>query len=249
VIFLNLRQTVWDIQAKGNIRPIHNQRIGTALEQSHVPLLLEITPPVSRALPPQTVASDAMNRSMKVTFVLISVLGAFTAVIDASEKVTTGTPSAKPSELIAMTLRECADWTHVSPVNVRERKRITDTYLRLARFSNQDLRSGISLFLNSYPRRNTSYVEASEKVFALLRVVFDVPLKLDAQNGQLYQQWGNPIVGPGERDFLWPFTVDDHGHLHLTAATAATYLGAPPDVSREFDVMARTLQRRFPSDG
>jgi hypothetical protein len=87
---------------------------------------------------------------------------------------------------------------------------------------------------------------AVDKVFAFLRVVFDVPSTVDRAE-HLYQTFGNPIVGEQAEaiDLLWPYSIDLRGKLRLTG-TMRMFMGQPPDLLKEFDTMARTLNRRFP---
>jgi hypothetical protein len=168
-----------------------------------------------------------------------------------SERVDASNTAAERAEFIANTLRQTPRWWQVPQTDVKERARITDTYVKLAHYPNEDLRAGIKLLLDqSWPKSSIDRLNPSgavDKVFAFLRVVFNVPLTVD-RTDHVYQTLGNPFVGEHAeaRDFLWPYSIDHRGKLRLTAGELGMPHGQVPDLLQEFDTMARTLNRRFP---
>jgi hypothetical protein len=186
-------------------------------------------------------------RGLRQSLVAVVFTSLFACTVVSAERVQT---PAERAEFIATTLRQTPRWWQVPQTDVKERARITDIYVKLAHYPNEDLRAGINLLLDeSWPRSMMDRLNptgALDKVFAFLRVVFDVPPTLDRAD-RLYQTFGNPIVGETAEaiDFLWPYTIDRHGKLRLTG-TLGMYMGQPPDLTEEFDTMARTLNRRFP---
>jgi hypothetical protein len=186
-------------------------------------------------------------RGLRQSLVAVVFTSLFACTVVSAERVQT---PAERAEFIATTLRQTPRWWQVPQTDVKERARITDIYVKLAHYPNEDLRAGINLLLDeSWPRSMMDRLNptgAIDKVFAFLRVVFDVPPTLDRAD-RLYQTFGNPIVGETAEaiDFLWPYTIDRHGKLRLTG-TLGMYMGQPPDLTEEFDTMARTLNRRLP---
>ena len=145
------------------------------------------------------------------------------------------------SEAIAAQIARCPSWVHVPRSDKRAREEITTVYTKLAMLPDTDLRAGISLYL-----RNSDTFDAKMNVFALLRVIFVVPRRLDTKDAPRYHVWGNPINSDGTRDFLWPFSLDERGLLQLTGEPENWAFGAFPDMLTEYDAMDQTLRRRFP---
>ena len=155
--------------------------------------------------------------------------------------------TAERAELIARQLQSCPLWAEVSEHDLQRREQITETYLRLAQYDTATIRAGIALYLNSSPILSPQRYEAGEKIFAFVRVVFQVPRRFDATRGHLpFQPVGNPVYADGV-DLLWPFSMDDNGRLHLTGVDQG-HSGLAYNPLADFDQMARRLpRRRFPA--
>ena len=162
--------------------------------------------------------------------------------------VRSGVPNGRPekAKVIAQTLRECPSWTHVSEQDGKQRQHITDVYLVVAQYDTTTIRDAIALYVNSYPASNPQYDEAGDKVFALLRVVFKVPVLFDVKREPVpFGLLGNPVQPEGV-NLLWPFSIDASGHLLLTGVVPGFSSGLTFDPLRDFDQMAIRLERRFP---
>jgi hypothetical protein len=76
----------------------------------------------------------------------------FTSVLGCAgvspERVETGATSGERAEFIASTLRQTPNWLQVAETDIKERARITDIYVTLAHYRNEDLRAGINLLLD-----------------------------------------------------------------------------------------------------
>jgi hypothetical protein len=151
------------------------------------------------------------------------------------------------SELIARELQRCPSWATVPEGDAETRRQITDVYLNLARYDTATLRAGIARYVNSYPILSYQRVDATDKVFALLRVVFNVPHRFAATKEPLpFALFGNPVYPEGV-DLLWPFSIDSDGKLHLTGVDQGTRPDPAYNAVADFDQMAARLQRRFPA--
>lgn len=151
------------------------------------------------------------------------------------------------AKLIARQLQRCPLWTEVSGRDLKRREQITETYLSLARYDTPTIRAGIVLYINRSPFLSLQRDEAGEKVYAFLRVIFQVPRRFEGARKNLpYGLMGNPIYADGV-DLLWPFSMGDHGHLRLTGVMEGAYTGVMRNPVVDFDQMAVRLPRRFPA--
>lgn len=149
---------------------------------------------------------------------------------------------------VAGELERCALWTSVPKYDIEARRQITKTYVALAHFDTATVRAGIASYVNSYVisgRPEFRYVDATQKVYAFLRVVFKVPPRVDASSGSPFGLMGNPVYPDGV-DMLWPFSMDNAGRLELTGLDSGLHTGVPYDPLPDFDKMASRLERRFP---
>jgi hypothetical protein len=156
-----------------------------------------------------------------------------------------GEATVNNSDLVAEELRGCPLWTEVPDTDVTRRMRITEVYKSLAHYDNATIRNGILLVLHSYARDTGESYRAGEKIFAFLRVIFEVPSRFDASIAGLpYGIMGNPVNSDG-LDLLWPFSLDRDGQLTLTGVALVFRSGPPYDPIADFDQMASRLPRRF----
>lgn len=156
--------------------------------------------------------------------------------------------TSKSASFVAGELKRCPLWTQVPEYDAETRRRITDVYVALAHFDSATIRAGVASYVNSYVsagRPELGYVDASQKVYAFLRVVFKVPARIDASKGSPYGLMGNPVYPDGV-DMLWPFSMDSAGRLALTGVDSGLHTGVPYDPLSDFDKMASHLERRFP---
>ena len=150
------------------------------------------------------------------------------------------------ADVIARALQRCPLWTQTSERDIKQRQQITDMYLVVAQYDTTAIRDGIALYLNSYPASSPHRFDAGDKIFALLRVVFEVPRLFDVRRERLpFSLRGNPVQADGV-DLLWPFSAGNDGHLQLTGVDLGVYSGPAYDPLADFDQMAVRLARRFP---
>jgi hypothetical protein len=147
---------------------------------------------------------------------------------------------------VARVLEECPDWTSLSEFDLQERDKVTQIYLMLAQYDTTTLRAGIDSYLMRYlSSHRGEHIVASNKIFAFVRVLFDVPPRFFTQEHPFpFSLHGNPVYADGV-DLLWPFSLDRQGKLHLTGVVAFLW-GLPYDALHDFDAMAARLKQRFP---
>ena len=116
--------------------------------------------------------------------------------------------------------------------DIARRKRITDTYESLAHYNNATIKSGISLYLRTSVSSSWENYKGGEKIFAFLRVIFEVPRRFDATKAALpYGLMGNSVHSDGV-DLLWPFSLEHDGQLALTGVDLGFHSGPPYDSHR-----------------
>lgn len=153
---------------------------------------------------------------------------------------------AQRADLIARQLQRCPLWTGMAEHDLQRREQVTEMYLRLAKYDTATIRAGITLYLGGFSSLSPQRYDAGEKVFAFVRVVFRVPRRFDAVREHLpFEVAGNPVYADGV-DLLWPFSIDDNGHLHLTGVDQG-HSGPAYNPLADFDQMARRLPRRLPA--
>lgn len=168
------------------------------------------------------------------------------AVISCSTENHDSASNVPRADLVARQLQRCPLWTEVSEQDLKRREQITETYRSLAQYDTATIRAGMVLYLNRNPVLSPQRYEDGLKIFAFLRVVFQVPRRFDAVREHVpFETAGNPVY-PDGLDLLWPFSMDDHGHLQLTGV-AIGLSGPAYDPLADFDQMARRLPRRFPT--
>jgi hypothetical protein len=152
-----------------------------------------------------------------------------------------GNVKTKNVEFIARELQRCPCWLNVPVDEVARREEITDLYLKLADYDTETIRAGIASYLSEEKIADPGTFYAGAKVFALLRVVFQVPQYVVA-TGEFYSM-GNP-VHDGSIELLWPYSMDGAGRLVLTGSALVGYTGLPADPLKEFDKFASRFGRR-----
>ena len=156
--------------------------------------------------------------------------------------------SATGARFIAAELEECPLWTEVAGDDVKRREQITQVYTRIAKYPAETIRAGVALFLQRYPALNFKYLDAGQKIFALVRVIFIVPQRFNTATQALpYMLSGNPMHSDGV-DLAWPYSTSTTGQLVLSGVDTGIHNGPPYDPLFDFDQMASRLERRFPSE-
>lgn len=182
-----------------------------------------------------------LSRRTASVLICIAVISTCADIHDALANVTT-----ERAAWIARQLQLCPDWTEVPAHDLRRRAQITETYLGLAQYDTRTIRAGIVWYLNRSPSMSPQRYVADLKVFAFLRVVFQVPRRFDAVREHLrFETAGNPVNANG-LDLLWPFSMEGHGRL-LLAGVAIGLSGPAYNPLADFDQLALRFQRRFPA--
>jgi hypothetical protein len=155
--------------------------------------------------------------------------------------------NVKKADVIAGALQRCPLWTQTSEHDIKQRQQITDRYLVVAQYDTAVIRDGIALYLNSYPALSPQRFDAGDKIFALLRVVYKVPRRVEVRRERLpFSLRGNPVQADGV-DLLWPFSIGNDGRLLLTGLDPGFHSGPAYEPLSDFDQMAVRLERRFPA--
>jgi len=153
----------------------------------------------------------------------------------------------RDAQVVALELDRCPLWTQVPPQEVERRRKITDLYERLSRYPTDAIRAGVALYVQSYSPSDVRHVEAVQKVFAFVRVFFNVPSKFALDKQPPLSIAGSPVSVDRVVDFLWPFSIDAEGQLSLTGVDSGFHTGPDIDAIATFNVMETRLARRFPS--
>jgi hypothetical protein len=75
------------------------------------------------------------------------------------------------ARIIAQQLQRCTCWVTVRADEVQRRKEITELYWKLSAYDTETLRAGIDLYLQKHPLADPGSFDASEKVFAFMRIL------------------------------------------------------------------------------
>jgi hypothetical protein len=146
---------------------------------------------------------------------------------------------------VAEALHRCPNWYGTPGTDVRTREEITRIYTDLAQYDTNSVRAGIALYIQGFSGAEYERYTGAVKVFAFLRVFFEVPLTLDWHR-MPYSTYGNPHLDDTKLDFLWPYSVNESGALVLTGE-GIPMSGPPYDPIADFDKMEfAKLERRFP---
>jgi hypothetical protein len=151
-------------------------------------------------------------------------------------------PDRVNSQAITEEIHGCPSWLAVAGDDQKLRAKITRRYLEIARSDNETIREGLQqLQLSDNSLVGYMRLKADAKVFALLRVLFDIPRGFLSSEGN-YGSWGSP-VSKGRVNLLWPYEKDPQGHLVLMGV-AGHYYGVPYNALAEFDEFAARFPRR-----
>lgn len=179
-----------------------------------------------------------------LAFCLLCAAAMSTSVPQVSDSV----PGNSRSEaiLIARELQGCPVWIEIPPQDADRRRRITDIYLDIARHPTEVIRAGVHMYVSSYMPSDPRYIEAGYKVFALERVVFEVPLRFRTGERFPYSTLGNPSIQNETTyiDFLWPYSIGRDGQLVLSGFGVGQLSGPPYNALADFDQMVARLARR-----
>lgn len=156
---------------------------------------------------------------------------------------------AKPNEnlspeVIVNKLKLCPCWLEVPYNDTKRREQITKIYLDLSRHKTENLRNGIELYLEKYNRIDNNSFLAGAKVFAFLRVIFDLPEHYKVRPEQIIHLMGNPMNEDGTVDLMWPYSKNDQGDILLTGESPPFFSGPPYNGLADFDGLASEFGRR-----
>lgn len=179
---------------------------------------------------------------------LLAALAIWLAIVSASATASEKPVGVTGAQLIAKELEQCPLWTEVAAHDIERREQITEAYIRIAKHPTETIRAGVALYLQRYQALSLQNFEAGEKIFALLRVIFDVPRRWNTAKGFLpYGLSGNPVYSDGV-DLTWPYSTSASGHLVLSGIDPGMHTGPPYNPLFDFDQMTSRLGRRFPSE-
>jgi hypothetical protein len=148
-------------------------------------------------------------------------------------------------EYIARELEASPRWYSISADQADQREGLTKLYIQLARYPTDEIRAGIAAYLMNYPAESSESYLANLKLFAFLRVVFNVPKSLRRDRDFPFRTWGNPTSADGNVDFLWPYSMGASGQLILSGVDIG-HSDVEVDQLAEFDKMRARFPRRFP---
>ena len=137
-------------------------------------------------------------------------------------------------------LRRCPTWILLRPDEIELRAGTTRIYYEIAKFDNATIREALIYFCSS-GEKDLDSTRDQAKIFALLRVVFDVPAGFLSSLPH-WGSWGSPVV-EGRVNLLWPFRHGDGGRLILEGMPVS-YFGPPYDALAEFDYFATRFMRQ-----
>jgi hypothetical protein len=145
---------------------------------------------------------------------------------------------------ISIELDRCPCWGDFASGEVELREGITRLYRQLATYPTETIREGVELELVSHKGELPGETGAALKVFAFLRVVFDVPPKGVASDARCaIGSMGNPVRN-GVLDLLWPYSIDRDGKMSLTGVAVGVTSGRIPNELAAFDALAAQFPRR-----
>jgi hypothetical protein len=176
---------------------------------------------------------------MKKNIILI-----FAFFLSMSQQSYSGNTPSKIDEtgvrLICYNLNRCPCWRDIKESEREFRAGITKLYSGLACYNTETIRSGIQCFIERNRSVDDEFVSGA-KVFAFLRVVFDLPDNY-VKDAKYTGSWGSPSKDGGV-NLLWPYAKDTDGNLILVG-TAWDYAGPPYQPLMEFDYLQKKYERR-----
>lgn len=146
------------------------------------------------------------------------------------------------ARLVWQELRRCPCWLDFREDETEFRTGITRLYRSLSPHGTGTIREGIRYYLSEFQGDRPEEFSARAKVFAFLRVVFDVPEGY-LQGARAFGSWGAPWRD-GQINLLWPYSLDSGGGLSLTGVFPGEYAGPPYDALGEFDSFVLHYPRR-----
>lgn len=152
-----------------------------------------------------------------------------------------GDTKARNVEIIVNELQNCPCWLYVAPNDLKTRKKITDTYLRLSIYDTSTIHAGVKKYLN----QGGGYdLQEIGKVFSLIRVLFKLPQHYTF-TGEPFSPLQSPVRDDGSVDLLWPYSTDASGHLVLTGGDGKFFFdGSLWNELADFDHLASRFPRR-----
>jgi hypothetical protein len=155
----------------------------------------------------------------------------------------------KNINLIVSKMDACPSWYGLPGNDIEIRKDITNIYKELNAFNTETIRFAMERLLSRVPRNSNEVYRDSmleKKIFALSRVVFDIPPGLHPKSifdVELY--WETPTQGD-KANILWPYDLDGKGNLILTGIGGGGLFTGPSAYSaiKEFDLLAKHFKRR-----
>jgi len=150
---------------------------------------------------------------------------------------------ASGAQIVYSELQRCPSWQEIRGDEVEFRQGITRLYLGLGHYNTETIKKGIQDYIASNKPLSPEAFNAEAKIFAFLRVIFDVPAGyIKIKGDEHYGSWGSPVKD-GEVNLLWPYSKDNAGNLTLTGI-ASDYYGPPYDPIAEFEEFRVKYSRR-----
>ncbi len=144
--------------------------------------------------------------------------------------------------LVWQELRRCPCWLDFREDETEFRTGITRLYQSLSPHGTGTIREGIRTYLSEFQGEPPETFFARAKVFAFLRVIFDVPDGY-IRGAVPFGSWGAPLKD-GAVNLLWPFSLDPKGNPSLTGVFPGECFGPPYDALGEFDSFVLYYPRR-----
>jgi len=197
---------------------------------------------------------------MKKNILLIVILGFIVAACTKKSNNNIAMPKfdneeADIASIIAI-IDACPNWIDVSKDDFKTRSKITTIYKSLQKYDNSAIRDALNEIMSAKILTSEAYTSQENrraKVFALLRLLFEIPQgllpALPQHNGIgiSISEWGHAYHMPydGTVNLLWPFELRQ-GNLVLTGVGGRQTLWTGPTYNPiyEFDEMAKVYKRR-----
>ena len=201
-------------------------------------------------MPSELLSTPEMRTSSKVARVLAFCLLCSTCATFASVSQANDSAPENPkpdATFIAEELQHCPLWIDIPPQDTDRRQQIANIYLNIARYPTEVIWAGVHIYVDSYTQLDHRYIEAGYKVFALERVVFNVPARFRVGERFPYSTLGNPSIPENTTtyiDFLWPYSIGSAGQLVLSGFGVGQLSGPPYNPIADFDQMVARLPRR-----
>jgi len=139
-------------------------------------------------------------------------------------------------------LRSCPSWSDSYAYQTGLRAEITRKNMEMAQNDTETLRDAIDFVLAEIPHENPERHRLESKIFAFLRIVFNIPegyLDPTSMSTGFGSPWKN-----GNVDILWPYAYNKDNKLELIGE-CGHYMGPAYDPLADFDRLSTRFGRRF----